>query len=198
MSTYLSPTRLCDLVMKGGITSGVVYPPAVDEIAKRFYLCGIGGTSAGAIAASLTAAAELRRRNGSEDGFRLLQEVPKEISGEGRLLQLFRPDRPTRDLFDLMLRLTKLKEANGLSKARTLVSVAKLLVADNPLTDFNENGHGICTGMALGNRAKDGLPPLTEWLSRQIDDIAGLQQGERPLTFGMLRDAPKPLSLIHI
>ena len=56
MTTQLSPNRVCDLVLKGGITSGVLYPPAIDEIAKRFTLCGIGGTSAGAIAAALAAA----------------------------------------------------------------------------------------------------------------------------------------------
>nr|WDS96478.1 hypothetical protein VW1_00050 [Enterobacter sp.] len=38
----------CDLVMKGGITSGVVYPLAIVEIAKAFRLRSIGGTSAGA------------------------------------------------------------------------------------------------------------------------------------------------------
>lgn len=62
MSAYLEADRICDLVMKGGITSGVVYPPAIDRISKRFWLSGIGGTSAGAIAAALAAAAELSRR----------------------------------------------------------------------------------------------------------------------------------------
>ena len=40
------PTRCCDLVMKGGITSGVLYPPAIGRIAESFYFVGIGGTSA--------------------------------------------------------------------------------------------------------------------------------------------------------
>ena len=62
--------RCCDLVMKGGITSGVVYPKVVEEVARRFHLVGIAGTSAGAIAASLAAAAEYRRRTtGSFAGF---------------------------------------------------------------------------------------------------------------------------------
>jgi Patatin-like phospholipase len=42
----------CDLVMKGGITSGIVYPLAIVEIAKAFRLRSIGGTSAGAITSS--------------------------------------------------------------------------------------------------------------------------------------------------
>jgi predicted acylesterase/phospholipase RssA len=43
--------------MKGGVTSGIVYPLAVCELAKEFRFVNIGGTSAGAIAAAVTAAA---------------------------------------------------------------------------------------------------------------------------------------------
>ncbi len=53
------PEKLCDLVMKGGITSGVVYPLAAYELSKAFRFKNIDGTSAGAIAAVATAAAEL-------------------------------------------------------------------------------------------------------------------------------------------
>jgi predicted acylesterase/phospholipase RssA len=61
---------VCDIVMKGGVTSGVVYPYAVMRLAQKFRLAGIGGTSAGAIAAALTAAAEYARLgNGDSDGF---------------------------------------------------------------------------------------------------------------------------------
>ena len=59
----------CDLVMKGGATSGVVYPGAVQEIASKFNLVGIGGTSAGALGAVVAAAAEYRRRR---DGLSLI------------------------------------------------------------------------------------------------------------------------------
>ena len=92
------PERECDVVMKGGITSGVVYPLAVCELARRFRLRNVGGTSAGAIAAALSAAAELGR--GSEGGgFPRLAGLPRWIGAEGRLLSLFRPDRSTRSLF---------------------------------------------------------------------------------------------------
>ena len=57
------PTRICDLVMKGGVTSGVVYPFAVCELAET-YSSEIG-TSAGAIAAAAAAAAEYGRRTGA-------------------------------------------------------------------------------------------------------------------------------------
>ena len=55
--------RFCDLVMKGGITSGVVYPRAIMHFAQHYRLKNIGGTSAGAIAAVAAAAAEYRRRH---------------------------------------------------------------------------------------------------------------------------------------
>ena len=41
------PRRFCDLVMKGGITSGIVYPKAVCELASEFTFRNIGGNSAG-------------------------------------------------------------------------------------------------------------------------------------------------------
>ena len=44
--------------MKGGITSGVVYPEAVLELHEDFDFRCIGGASAGAIAAAATAAAQ--------------------------------------------------------------------------------------------------------------------------------------------
>ncbi|HJV14204.1 MAG TPA: hypothetical protein VJ625_09960 [Propionibacteriaceae bacterium] len=50
-----------DLTMEGGTTSGVVYPLAVCELATSFRFRNVGGASAGAIAAGLTAAAELGR-----------------------------------------------------------------------------------------------------------------------------------------
>src|SRR5688572_28157099 len=51
----------CDIVMAGGVTSGIIYPGAVSTIARRFSFHSIGGTSVGAIAAAVTAAAEYGR-----------------------------------------------------------------------------------------------------------------------------------------
>ncbi|WBY08144.1 patatin-like phospholipase family protein [Sphingomonas sp. 7/4-4] len=56
------PDKYCDLVMKGGITSGLVYPRAVLELASRYHFKCIGGTSAGAIAAVAAAGAALGER----------------------------------------------------------------------------------------------------------------------------------------
>jgi hypothetical protein len=47
--------------MKGGITSGVIYPLAVCELAQTYRLRSVGGASAGAIAAAAEAAAEVGR-----------------------------------------------------------------------------------------------------------------------------------------
>lgn len=193
MPASLSPNRLCDLVLKGGITSGVLYPPAIDEIARRFTLCGIGGTSAGAIAAALAAAAELRRRNGSNAGYEELHTIPQTIGAEGKLLELFRPDSRTSPLFSSFLRALRLKNNTGLfDKARLYLDVARLLISDAALAPMAANGHGLCSGMANGaSLPARSLPPLTTWLSERIDSIAGLPRG-RALTFGDLWDAPRP------
>ena len=71
------------MVMKGGISSGVVYPLTVCKLATAYRLKSIGGTSAGAIAAVLAAAAEYRRREDVASpgaGFQALAEMPNEIA----------------------------------------------------------------------------------------------------------------------
>ncbi|MBV8748225.1 MAG: patatin-like phospholipase family protein [Candidatus Eremiobacteraeota bacterium] len=92
--------RFCDIVMKGGITSGIVYPAAVVEIAKKFVFKNVGGTSAGAIAAALTAAAERRRAfDGSMAGFDRLAAIPDYLATDNRLFRLFVPNDGTASLF---------------------------------------------------------------------------------------------------
>jgi predicted acylesterase/phospholipase RssA len=99
--------RFCDLVMKGGITSGVVYPLAILELSKDYRFKNIGGTSAGAIAAAVTAAAEYRRRHGSMSGFDNLRSLPTElgesVGSKSRLLSLFEPSVSTARLFNALL-----------------------------------------------------------------------------------------------
>src|SRR4051812_25649221 len=92
--------KYCDLVMKGGVTSGVVYPLAVCELASEYWFKNIGGTSAGAIAAGVTAAAECgRRRTGTNAGFERLAELPDQLAKDKFLLRLFKPDYETTQLF---------------------------------------------------------------------------------------------------
>src|SRR5688500_4902762 len=97
---FSKPTRSCDVVMKGGITSGVVYPHAVCELAQTYRLRNVGGTSAGAIAAAAAAAAELGR---DADGFRKLAALPAWISAGDNLFSLFQPQPPTRRLFRFLV-----------------------------------------------------------------------------------------------
>src|SRR5260370_41493208 len=54
---YARPSKVCDVVMKGGITSGVVYPLALTTLAEEYRFACIGGMSAGAVAAVAAAAA---------------------------------------------------------------------------------------------------------------------------------------------
>lgn len=88
----------CDVVMKGGITSGVVYPLAAVELAKKYRLKSIGGTSAGALAAAITAAAEYGRSNG---GYDRIATIPGEIAGS--LLSKFQPEPNLAPIFNIFL-----------------------------------------------------------------------------------------------
>jgi predicted acylesterase/phospholipase RssA len=96
--------KKCDLVMKGGITSGIVYPGVVCKLAEVYGFQNIGGTSAGGIAAALTAAAEYARRQG-RDVFPELAEVPKFLGSDSpqasgsTLFNLFQPQPAMRGLF---------------------------------------------------------------------------------------------------
>ena len=76
--------KYCDLIMKGGVTSGVVYPLAVFELSSEYWFKNIGGTSAGAIAAGVTAAAECaRRRTGKTAGYDRLKQLPNDLAQDG-------------------------------------------------------------------------------------------------------------------
>jgi hypothetical protein len=100
-AAYQQPARNCDIVMKGGITSGVVYPLAVCELARTYRFKSIGGTSAGAIAAALTAAAE-HGRSSDQGGFPAVADIPRWIGEDDHLFHLFQPQRSTRSLFRLV------------------------------------------------------------------------------------------------
>jgi hypothetical protein len=90
----------CDMVMKGGITSGVVYPRAAVQLSRRYRFRRLGGASAGGIAAALVAAAEHGRATG---GFAKLDAVPSELASH--LSTLFQPSPATAPAYALLMRL---------------------------------------------------------------------------------------------
>lgn len=97
---YSQWSRNCDVVMKGGITSGVVYPHAVCELAQTYRFRNVGGTSAGAIAAAATAAAEYGRER---EGFNKLARLPGWLGTGTNLRNLFQPQRKTGKLYAVLL-----------------------------------------------------------------------------------------------
>ncbi len=127
------PECECDVVMKGGITSGVLYPTALYAIGQRYRIRGVGGASAGAIGAALGAAAEYGRAGG---GFERLRTLPDEL-GEGKLATLFQPQPSTRQLLPLMLAATgheRLVAPSDSGKRRSKVlPVVKALLKAFPL-----------------------------------------------------------------
>lgn len=96
--------QYCDIVMKGGITSGVVYPLAAVELAEEhgYQFRNVGGTSAGAIAAAAVAAAEYGCRAGTNKrAYERIARLPTDLGGE--LKSLFQPSPRMRPLFDVLL-----------------------------------------------------------------------------------------------
>lgn len=98
----------CDIVMAGGVTSGIIYPGAVAMMARRYSFHSIGGTSVGAIAAAVTAAAEYGRRTKRNPG--AFEQIAGMASSLGdaadddhsRLFHLFTPEPATRPLLSLV------------------------------------------------------------------------------------------------
>ncbi|MBN1295729.1 patatin-like phospholipase family protein [bacterium] len=240
------PLRTCDIVMKGGITSGVVYPKAISTLARRFIFKNIGGTSAGAIAAACAAAAEYRRSTtGDTHGFNALAELPR-LLGEKpignkhtRLFLFFQPNKRTRSIFNVLTAtlgceakawLTFLIKTGtnypvwtvlGTLPGLALGILSILYRAADPIAwlwplisgllmiaggivfaitrlavdcvrEIPRNNFGLCSG--LSDPAKPcthpGREALTRWLTRYLNEIAGLRPDGTPLTFGHLWGTP--------
>src|SRR5580658_1851846 len=105
-SSVSNPKKVCDIVMKGGITSGVVYPLALVSLAQEYRFSNIGGTSAGAIAAAAAAAAEYGRHTEGA-GFDRLAKIPNEVGVN--LLAMFQPTPVLKPLFDIFVAALKAK-----------------------------------------------------------------------------------------
>ncbi|MBK9080798.1 MAG: patatin-like phospholipase family protein [Rhizobiales bacterium] len=107
-SSGSGPALECDIVMAGGVTSGVVYPGAVVAIARRYRFRAIGGASVGALVAAAVAAAEYGRRTGKNPtAFQTIATQPAFLGaatedGRTRLFHLFAAQAQTAPLFRLV------------------------------------------------------------------------------------------------
>lgn len=98
--------------MKGGTTSGVVYPPAIALLGDKYRLRSVGGSSAGAIAAAVAAAAEYRRQTSDMrddmSGFNEVAALSEELGKD--LTRYLQPSGDMAPLFDLMIELMELQQ----------------------------------------------------------------------------------------
>jgi predicted acylesterase/phospholipase RssA len=235
------PKRLCDLVMKGGVTSGVVYPLAVCELAKLYSFKNIGGTSAGAIAAAATAAAEYARRSSAPApaGFEMLAALPAFLGQPGQLVSMFAPSPRLASLFAIVTAVLRARTAPRILLAITgqllrtywvfaLVLGAAVLLADQVLLDalsgvrrafalgativvavvaflgvislilyrkitrdIPDNFYALSKGFDPSVDLGNARAPLTNWLTRYLNELAGKPLSQGPLTFGDLYRAPR-------
>ncbi|MDZ7811846.1 MAG: patatin-like phospholipase family protein [Ideonella sp.] len=106
--------QFCDLVLNGGVASGVVYPWALLELARHYRFKNIGGNSVGAMAAAMAAAAEFGRCEGYAAAFEPLRRMPLELAKEEssgsrqgppttKMLRLFQPKPNLSRLFRLFI-----------------------------------------------------------------------------------------------
>ena len=131
----------CDLVMKGGITSGVVYPAALKKLSSKYRFRSVGGTSAGAIAAGCAAAAEFGR-DSDEDGagFDGFNAIGDWLGAGDNLKSLFQANPETRPLMDVLFAFL----GDG-SSTSLLARVARIIGAV-----FSNGEMGLTAGILLG------------------------------------------------
>ena len=160
---YQDPHLECDLVMKGGITSGVIYPRAVCRLATRYTFKQVGGASAGAIAAALAAAAEFGRRRpcppgGEPDevGFVGLNRIPA-IMGEN-LAGLFQPSPATTPAYRVLTAWIEPGWGAGRKFAATLFRI----IISAPAVFVLALLTGLLPGLAVAGTVLNG-PGWGEW-----------------------------------
>src|SRR5260370_6957316 len=115
-SRFGQPEKICDIVLKGGITSGVVYPLALVSLAEKYRFSNIGGTSAGAMAA-VAAAAAAYGRHIENAGFDRLARIPDELGPN--LLSMVQPTPAPKPLFEIFAPPLKPKETTRRANALT-------------------------------------------------------------------------------
>ena len=161
-----TPTQTCDLVMKGGVTSGIVYPRLVTRLARRYRFVRIGGSSAGAIAAAFTAAAEYERReraagraprSDGPTGFALLDGVPEELAGG--LGALF---APRRGLGHHLAALLAFVDGQG---AGRYLAVARHVAAGSAGWLVLGTAVAVAAGAGLGLAVAGASAPWVAWLA---------------------------------
>lgn len=141
------PRPMCDVVLEGGVTSGIVYPGVLTQLAQEYDLKNIGGTSAGAIAAGIGAAAQHGRATGRvPEAFTAVGLLPGELAEpptrhsverwrrvmagvlgkrrvripRTRLEALFQPERRTRRLYRTLVGLAGERVSLGTAVRRGL------------------------------------------------------------------------------
>lgn len=160
-ASAFQPSHECDLVLKGGVTSGIVYPAAIARIAKDYRFRAVGGTSAGAIGAAAAAAMEFGRRSARNPVApamlaALSEELAEDHDGSPLLQRLFEPEPDNERLFTRLMKLAAIKRARGVAGAALHILlpplglamlVASILVAG--LFALSARPTGIATGIAL-------------------------------------------------
>lgn len=145
-----------DLVMKGGITSGVVYPGAVAALAQHYRFRKVGGSSAGAIAAAVCAAAEYGRQTGRGTGMAQLEAVTRDLGRPGFLLGLFQPAPGVKPLWEILLALA--------TKGSDPLSVVGMAFARSRVALFLPGGAVVVAAVVIALALVLGPPGAFAWV----------------------------------
>jgi predicted acylesterase/phospholipase RssA len=178
---FSNPERECDLVMKGGITSGIVYPQIVLKLASegKYRFRNVGGTSAGAIAAAVMAAAEYGRETG---GFHRFYEMSQQLTEPGFLFNLFQPSPHLKPLMYTLLEVMgKISPEDGLDYSPSSSS----LPPSQPQKTNQENAQNAAVDAKSKFQPIPTARRLVKILKRRHPSVAW-EGGRRGLGIGLL------------
>lgn len=182
--TAIGPTE-CDVVMKGGITSGIVYPSLALELKRNGYMFrNIGGTSAGAIAAVGIAAAEYNPAPITPDnplggGYKVLQKDIEEWLGrtapngkDSNLRQMFQATpqtAPLMEILDAILSANATSAAKKLSASALAPPLANQGQIEGPPSPQNQPSAPM--GKANPSAAQQSQPSAASNISRVLSNL---------------------------
>ncbi len=171
------PANECDLVMKGGVTSGIVYPYAITKLKDSYTFASIGGTSAGAVAAAVVAAAEYGRLSIDEegsDGFERMRALADDFSAQ--LFTRFGAPKGTRPILEL---LHATGAFGGRNKRRTASGKVTNTIRSLARFDTFGFGMGALIGIILGASLSYAVAGVWGWLASILptDWVSSLNSG---------------------
>ncbi len=182
----------CDLVMEGGLVSGILYPAAVLELHHDYDFRCVGGTSAGAFVAAATAAAQMNRAG---DGFARLGEFSDALAAPHLAERLFQASPGTRPLLAVgaaILRAsTVLEPSASMHRVGVAARVLRVLISATRRRFLVGSLAGLVLFLVAVRLVDGSIGPMAVLLAAICGLAGGLVAALRCLLRALLHEVPR-------